>query len=180
MLLAAVRGDGGDPEPDAAQPEPEPAPPLEPPVLAAWSKSGAIDHRVHCAPWPTGSQGGRMTTPDATAAVSTALAPTGILRVAINLGNPVLAQGSADEPSGVTVDLAREVAGRPRVPIAFDCFQAARASFDALRSGRADLGFLAVEPARAAEVDFTAPYAVIEAVFVVAHDSPRSRQRRRE
>ena len=40
------------------------------------------------------------------------LAPTGKLRAAINLGNPVLAQGTPQEPSGVTVDLARELARR--------------------------------------------------------------------
>jgi hypothetical protein len=40
------------------------------------------------------------------------LAPTGHLRASINLGNPVLAQGTPAEPSGVTVDIAREVAAR--------------------------------------------------------------------
>jgi polar amino acid transport system substrate-binding protein len=44
------------------------------------------------------------------------LAPTGTLRAAINLGNPVLAAGTACEPTGVTVDLARELASRLGVP----------------------------------------------------------------
>ncbi|MDN5769250.1 MAG: transporter substrate-binding domain-containing protein [Humibacillus sp.] len=105
---------------------------------------------------------------------SAGLAPTGTLRATINLGNPVLAQGTVDEPSGLTVDLAREVAARLEVPLTFACFDAARASFEALRSGRADIGFLAVEPARALEVDFTAPYVVIEGVFAVADISPLS------
>ncbi|NWE86004.1 restriction endonuclease, partial [Pseudomonas edaphica] len=36
------------------------------------------------------------------------LAPDGVLRAAINLGNPVLAQRGADgEPQGVSVALAR-------------------------------------------------------------------------
>ena len=30
------------------------------------------------------------------------LAPSGVLRASINLGNPVLAQGTPDDPSGVT------------------------------------------------------------------------------
>ena len=54
---------------------------------------------------------------DPTAAMTEDLAPTGVLRASINLGNPVLAQGTADDPSGVTVDLAREVAARLDVPL---------------------------------------------------------------
>ncbi|WP_410671745.1 transporter substrate-binding domain-containing protein [Amycolatopsis sp. cmx-4-68] len=100
------------------------------------------------------------------------LAPTGTLRAAINLGNPVLAHGTPAEPGGVTVDLAREVARRLDVPLQLVCFDAARKSFEALTSGAADLGFLAIEPARAAEVAFTAPYVVIEGVFVVPAGAP--------
>jgi polar amino acid transport system substrate-binding protein len=99
------------------------------------------------------------------------LAPTGTLRASINLGNPVLAHGTPDAPGGVTVDLAREVGARLGVPVELVCFDAARKSFEALTSGRADLGFLAIEPARAAEVAFTAPYVVIEGVFAVPVDA---------
>jgi polar amino acid transport system substrate-binding protein len=105
-------------------------------------------------------------------AVARDLAPTGALRAAVNLGNPVLAHGTPAEPGGVTVDLAREVAARLAVPVEFACFDAARKSFEALTSGAADLGFLAIEPARAAEVAFTAPYVVIEGVYVVPDGSP--------
>ena len=38
------------------------------------------------------------------------LAPTGTLRVVINLGNPVLAQGTPDAPTGVTVEIAQHLA----------------------------------------------------------------------
>lgn len=99
------------------------------------------------------------------------LAPTGTLRASINLGNPVLAQGTSDAPTGVTVDLAGEVASRLGVPLALVCFDAARKSFEALTSGDADLGFMAVEPARATEIAFTAPYVVIEGVYAVPQDS---------
>jgi polar amino acid transport system substrate-binding protein len=95
------------------------------------------------------------------------LAPTGVLRVSINLGNPVLAQGTPAAPTGVTVDIAREIGVRLGVPVEFACFDAARKSFEAMVSGRADICFLAIEPARAAVVAFTAPYVVIEGVFVV-------------
>ena len=99
------------------------------------------------------------------------LAPSGVLRASINLGNPVLAQGTADAPAGVTVDIARELAKRLELPLELVCFDAARKSFEAMTTGQADLCFLAIDPARAAEVAFTAPYVVIEGVFAVPRDS---------
>jgi polar amino acid transport system substrate-binding protein len=100
------------------------------------------------------------------------IAPTGTLRASINLGNPVLAQGTAEAPRGVTVDIARELGGRLGLPVELVCFDAARDSFEAMAGGRADICFLAVDPARAETVAFTAPYAVIEGVFAVPADSP--------
>ncbi len=100
------------------------------------------------------------------------LAPTGVLRASINIGNPVLAQGTLDAPSGVTVDIARELGARLGVPVELVTFDAARKSFEAMTSGRADICFLAIEPKRAEEVAFTAPYVVIEGVYAVPGDSP--------
>lgn len=100
------------------------------------------------------------------------LAPTGVLRASINLGNPVLAQGTPDAPSGVTVDIARELGARLGVPVELVAFDAARKSFEAMTSGRADICFLAIEPKRAEEVAFTAPYVLIEGVYAVPADSP--------
>ncbi|MET0133995.1 MAG: transporter substrate-binding domain-containing protein [Kibdelosporangium sp.] len=99
------------------------------------------------------------------------LAPKGVLRASINLGNPVLAQGTPAEPTGVTVDIAGEIGARLDVPVEFACFDAARKSYAAMVSGEADICFLAIEPARAAEVAFTAPYVVIEGVFAVPRTS---------
>jgi len=104
-------------------------------------------------------------------AVVTDLAPSGVLRASINLGNPVLAQGTPAEPAGVTVDIAREIAAQLGVQVEFVCFTAARDSFEAMMTGQADICFLAIEPARAAEVAFTAPYVVIEGVFAVPSQS---------
>jgi polar amino acid transport system substrate-binding protein len=103
--------------------------------------------------------------------VSSDLVPGGVLRAAINLGNPVLAQGTAAAPAGVTVDIARELGARLGVAVDLTCFAAARESFEAMVRGYADICFLAIEPVRAAEVAFTAPYVVIEGVFVVREDS---------
>jgi polar amino acid transport system substrate-binding protein len=100
-------------------------------------------------------------------AVVADLAPRGVLRAAINLGNPVLAQGTPTAPEGVTVDLSREIAARLGVQAEFVCFTAARDSFEAMMTGQADICFLAIEPAREAEVAFTAPYVLIEGVFAV-------------
>jgi polar amino acid transport system substrate-binding protein len=105
------------------------------------------------------------------AAIARDLAPTGALRAAINLGNPVLARGTPAAPSGVTVDIARELGAQLGLPVELVCFDAARRSVEAMSAGRADVCFLAVEPAREAEVAFTAPYLVIEGVFVVSRDS---------
>ncbi len=104
--------------------------------------------------------------------IGTDLAPDGILRAAINLGNPVLAQGTAAAPAGITVDIARVVGTRLDVPVTFVCSGSARMSLAALTSGAADLGFLAIEPARESEVAFTAPYVLIEGVFAVPVQSP--------
>ncbi|MCX7313850.1 MAG: ABC transporter substrate-binding protein [Hyphomicrobiales bacterium] len=98
-------------------------------------------------------------------------APNGTLRAAINQGNSVLAQkGPNGEPLGVTVELARELGKRLGVPIELVIFDGAGKAFDALKS-TLDIGFLAIEPVRAAEVDFTAPYVLIEGTYMVPKDS---------
>ena len=101
------------------------------------------------------------------------LAPTGKLRAALNLGNSVLVQKDAasGEVRGVTVDLARELARRAGVPLEFVQFEAAGKVFEALKSSAWDIAFLAVEPVRAAEIDFTAPYVIIEGTYMVPKDS---------
>ncbi len=102
------------------------------------------------------------------------LAPTGRLRVALNLGNIVLVQ--TDErtgtPKGVTVDLAGELGRRLGVPVDFATFDGAGKAFEALKGGSVDIVFLAIEPVRAAEVAFSAPYVIIEGVYMVPKDSP--------
>jgi polar amino acid transport system substrate-binding protein len=109
---------------------------------------------------------------DGTAGVASDLAPNGALRAAINLGNPVLAQGTSAAPTGVAVDISRAIGARLGLPVEFACFDAARDSFAAITTGRADICFLAIEPARAGEVAFTAPYVLIEGVYAVSEQSP--------
>jgi len=104
--------------------------------------------------------------------VAADLAPTGALRASINLGNPILAAGTLDAPSGITVDIAREIGARLGLPVTLLPFEHARQSFAAIGEGRADLCFLAIEPVRAKEVEFSPPYAIIEGVFAVPSNSP--------
>src|SRR6266705_316520 len=111
---------------------------------------------------------------DNTANAVKELAPSGKLRAAINFGNPVLAQKdpATGEPRGVSGDLARELARRLGVPIEFVAFETAGKVFDAVQQGAWDIAFLAIDPVRAAGIDFTAPYVVIEGVYMVPVGSP--------
>jgi len=111
---------------------------------------------------------------DLPANVVTELAPSGKLRAAINFGNSVLVQKdpATGEPRGVSPALARELARRLGVPVAYVAFDAAGKVFDALQAGVWDIAFLAIDPARAAGIDFTAPYVVIEGTYAVPSNSP--------
>jgi len=115
--------------------------------------------------------GGCAATPPP-AAVSD-LAPSGALRAAINVGNPLLAaRGAAGgEPTGVSVDLARELARRLGVPVRLIVYDAAGKVVEAGRTGAWDIAFVALDPARAAEIAQSPPYVVIEGAYLVRSDS---------
>lgn len=102
------------------------------------------------------------------------LAPAGRLRAAINFGNPVLAQKDAatGDPKGASVDLARELGRRLHVPVEFVTFDAAGKVVEAIKAQAWDVAFLAIDPVRAAEIAFTAPYVIIEGTYLVRADSP--------
>jgi polar amino acid transport system substrate-binding protein len=101
------------------------------------------------------------------------MAPTGRLRVSINLGNSVLAQTDpvSGSPVGVTVELARHLGEELGVPVDMATFKSAGAVFEALKANQLDIVFLAIDPVRAEHISFTDPYALIEGNFVVATDS---------
>ena len=107
------------------------------------------------------------------------LAPAGVLRAAINYGNGVLAQRGDSEqaPRGTASDLARELGHRLGVPVRFVSFDGAGGVFDAAKAMPPDplawdVAFLAIEPVRAAEIAFTAPYVLIEGTYLVRQDAP--------
>jgi polar amino acid transport system substrate-binding protein len=101
------------------------------------------------------------------------LAPTGKLRAAINYGNGVLAQKGPDgEPRGVSADLSRELAKRLGVPLEYVTSTAAGKAFEAAKENKVDVLFVAIEPVRAAEVEFSPAYVLIDGAYLVLKDSP--------
>ncbi|HTN48264.1 MAG TPA: 3-oxo-tetronate kinase, partial [Burkholderiaceae bacterium] len=101
------------------------------------------------------------------------LAPGGVLRIGINLGNPVIAQpgGEGGEPRGVGPTLGRELARRAGLPHRFVTYDTAGLMADAVKRGEWDVAFLAVDPARATDIAFTTPYVLIEGTYIVPESS---------
>ena len=103
-----------------------------------------------------------------------ALAPTGTLRATFLGTNPI--QGRVDPVTGAVTgpvaDLVQELARRLGVPFQIIPAPDARAVIGHLKDQSADIGFLAYEASRAAEVDFAGPYARMFNSYVVPNDSP--------
>jgi polar amino acid transport system substrate-binding protein len=97
------------------------------------------------------------------------LAPTGVLRAAINLSNFLLVTGrsAAGDPEGVAPDMAHEVASRLGVPVRYVPFKTPGELADAATSGVWDIGLIGAEPQRAEAIAFTPAYCEIEATYLV-------------
>ncbi len=117
---------------------------------------------------------GKAMTQDVSPELVRAIAPTGTLRAAINYGNIVLAQKSADgEPAGVSADLARELGRRLHVPVVFTTYDTAGKVVEAVGGPQPwDVAFLAIDPHRAQTIAFTPPYVIIEGAYMVPAGSP--------
>jgi len=101
------------------------------------------------------------------------LSPTGRMRAAINFGNPILVtRGPAGEPTGVSVDLAREAARRLGLTPELVTFNSAGAVVEAIKARQVDMAFVAIDPVRAADMEYTAPYVIIEGAYLVRNASP--------
>jgi polar amino acid transport system substrate-binding protein len=95
--------------------------------------------------------------------------PTGRLRAALNFGNPVLVGRDSDgRPTGITVDLATELARSLSVDLELVEFQRAFDVATAVERGAWDICFLAVDPARSQTIAFTAPYLQISGCYLVS------------
>jgi len=108
------------------------------------------------------------------AAQTAILAPTGTLRAAFLGDNPVL--GRVDRQTGAVTgpvaDLVKELARRMGVPYTLIPASGARDIINRLQAHTADLGFMAYNAGRAADVDFSAPWLLMPNSYIVRADSP--------
>jgi polar amino acid transport system substrate-binding protein len=103
-----------------------------------------------------------------TSSVRAAFTPTGRLRAAINLGNPILARkADGGGACGVSVDLAGELAKLLDVELELVVVDAAGKSVDVVAAEQADIGFFAIDPVRGADIAFSGPYVLIEGCYLV-------------
>jgi polar amino acid transport system substrate-binding protein len=132
--------------------------------------------RAFCATVALCLAGCAATAPAPPAGAAAELGATGKLRAAINFGNPILAsRGANSEPKGVSVDLAREAARRLGLPVELVLFNSAGSVVDAVKARQVDLAFVAIDPVRAADMEYTAPYVIIEGAYLVRNNSPLQR-----
>ena len=105
--------------------------------------------------------------------MTTALTPTGRLRVGVNLGNFLLVgKGAYGELHGIVPDLAQELAKRLGASLEFVTYAQAGEVADAAKAGAWDVAFIGAEPQRANEIDFTTAYLEIDATYLVPAGSP--------
>lgn len=102
------------------------------------------------------------------------LAPTGTLRAVYIATNPVQAfvDPASKEVRGPAADIARELGRRAGVPITVTGARGVEGVIDAVKSGAADIGFVAFDPVRAEQVDFSQNYALAQNTYLVAEDAP--------
>jgi polar amino acid transport system substrate-binding protein len=101
--------------------------------------------------------------------IKSQLAPHGVLRAAINMGNFLLVTGKTEsgDPDGVSPDMARAIAARLGVPVKFVPYAKPADLADAAGTDTWDIGNIGAEPQRAAKIAFSAAYAEIEATYLV-------------
>jgi polar amino acid transport system substrate-binding protein len=102
------------------------------------------------------------------------LAPTGVLRAGINMGNFLLVTSQAEngDPAGVSPSMARAIADTLGVPVKYVPFARPGDLADAVDNNVWDIGLIGAEPQRAEKIAFTAAYAEIEATYMVPPGSP--------
>ena len=74
-------------------------------------------------------------------------------------------------PQGVSVDLAVEAARRLGLAIELMTFTSAGNVVEAVKTRQVDMAFVAIDPVRAADMEYTAPYVVIEGAYLARNDS---------
>jgi polar amino acid transport system substrate-binding protein len=76
------------------------------------------------------------------------------------------------ETSGPSYDLARELARRNNLPLHFEAVANPPAVIDAVKTGAADIGFVAYEATRVGTVQFSETYMLVRQSFLVLDTSP--------
>jgi len=106
---------------------------------------------------------------EVTAALRAEFAPTGTLRVGLNMSNFLLTRTDAatGKPAGVAHDIALELGRRLGLPVGFVPHPNPGALADAAGRNIWDVGFLGAEPQRANEIDFTPAYVEIDSTYLV-------------
>ena len=112
-------------------------------------------------------------TPSISPTLRAQMAPTGVLRAAVNFGNVSIAQkdSAGGDPRGVGPDIARDLARRLGVPISYVTYDTAGKVADVAQQDAWDVAFLAVDPDREKTIAFSAPYVEIGGTYVVRKDS---------
>jgi polar amino acid transport system substrate-binding protein len=102
------------------------------------------------------------------------LAPTGKLRVGVNLSNFLLVTGktAAGDPVGVSPDMGLEIASRLGVPVTYVTYKTPAELADQALSNAWDIGLIGAEPQRAEMIAFTSAYVEIESTYLVPAGSP--------
>lgn len=105
------------------------------------------------------------------------LAPNGVLKIAINVGNAVLAQrcDNAEGVTGVSVALAQRLAAKLGVPYELVVYESAGSTFRDVDNDQWRVAFLANDPLRAEKLNFTDPYVLIQGTYLVPEQSPLQR-----
>ena len=101
------------------------------------------------------------------------IAPTGVLRAAINMSNFLLVTGETEtgEPDGVSPDIARAIAKRLGVECKLIPFSGPGELADAVADDVWDIGNIAAEPERARTITFSPAYCEIQATYLLPADS---------
>jgi len=98
---------------------------------------------------------------------------TGQLRVGVGVVAPhwAVKDPATGELRGVAVEIARALARRVGVELVMVEYPSPPSVLDGLKAGAWDVGFLAIDPSRAALVDFSPPYLQIDATYLVQGSS---------
>jgi polar amino acid transport system substrate-binding protein len=118
-----------------------------------------------------------MPSPSVAKSIVDQLAPTGVLRAGINMSNFLLVSGTSPsgDPVGVAPDMARAIAERLGVPVAYRKFPRPGELADAAEDNLWDIGLIGAEPARAKLIAFSPAYVEIASTYLVPAGSPLTR-----